>query len=344
MNGSFEINTSSTCNYNMSNATFSGLMANSTGYGAAGQLDIMSTTCPYGTPQSGSWMVSLATNAGNTDAFTTMLTAPLVTGNTYTMTFYDRGDPNYPPGVPIRIGISTVAGANGTNVYTGPVPQNGPWSLRSFTFTAPNNGQHVSISTTGAPLWTFVDNFCLGCVILPIELSEFTATCSDSGNVLNWTTQSEKNADHFSVERSLNGKDFFPLFEQKGKGSNYTGEHYMFTDKDTPKELSYYRVKQTDLDNSITYSEIITAERCKIKTEFLYNLFPNPAGETIHVSFRNQEENTKIILRNSFGTVVNEKISENAELDLDLSDLSAGLYFITFINGQKILNDKFFKE
>src|SRR3954465_14310986 len=83
LNGSFENNTSSACNYNMSNATFTSLMANSTGYGVQSQLDIMSNSCPYGVPQSGLWMVSLATNAGTTDAFTTMLSAPLVAGTTY---------------------------------------------------------------------------------------------------------------------------------------------------------------------------------------------------------------------------------------------------------------------
>ena len=185
LNGSFEINTAATCDYNQSNAGFTAKLANSTGYGLGSELDIFQSSCGYGTAQNGNWMVGLAAPSGNTDAFTTMLNAPLMAGNTYTIQFYDKGDPTYPPGTPIKIGLSTVAGAAGTLIYTGPVPLSGIWSARVFSFVAPNNGQHISISTSGVPRWTHVDNFTfVGCSTPTLSISPSSTICLGSSKTL----------------------------------------------------------------------------------------------------------------------------------------------------------------
>jgi hypothetical protein len=345
LNGSFESNTALPCDYNMANATFTSKMANSTGFGASSQLDIMNTTCPYGTPQNGNWMVSLATNAGNTDAFTTMLSAPLVATNTYTMSFYDRGDPNYPPGVPIQIGISTVAGALGTIVYTGPVPLNGPWSLRSFTFVAPNNGQHVSISTTGAPLWTFVDNFCLGCpLVLPIELFRFTGECKEEEIVLNWSTMTEKNNDHFSIERSEDGVNFIHLGDVKGAGTSNKMMNYTFTDGKQSEKQAYYHIKQTDFDGSITYSQLITVDLCKTKGDLSFEIVPNPVNEVLNISVKHYSMNTKLKIMDQMGKPVREIQIESIQNAVDVSMLRSGLYFIVISNSEKTISGKFLKN
>ncbi|HWY13023.1 MAG TPA: T9SS type A sorting domain-containing protein [Bacteroidia bacterium] len=344
LNGSFEINTSSPCNYNMPNATFTSLMANSTGYGVQSQLDIMNNTCPYGTPQNGLWMVSLATNGGTTDAFTTMLSAPLVAGNTYIMSFYDRGDPNYPPGVPIQIGISTVAGAGGTIVYTGPVPLNGPWSFRSFSFVAPNNGQHVSISTTGAPLWTFVDNFCLGagCVPLPIELTNFTNNCKGNSVELNWTTATEKDNDYFTVEKSKDAYNFFEIGRVKGAGNSNSLLKYEFTDANLQTEVSYYRIKQTDFDKSFTYSQILSSEKCKPVYDVQFDIFPNPSNDQLKIN--SNVFSAKIIIVNALGKIIYESNTEYYGTSLDVSQFENGLYFVQMINDGTIQTKKFIKN
>ena len=344
LNGSFEINTSSACNYNLPNATFTSLMANSTAYGPQSQLDIMTNTCPYGTPQSGLWMVSLATNSGTSDAFTTMLSAHLVAGNTYVMSFYDRGDHNYPPGVPIQIGISTVAGAVGTNVYTAPAPANGPWTFRSFTFVAPNNGQHVSISTTGAPLWTFVDNFCLGggCVPLPIELVDFSGHCNNDIVTLNWITATEKNNDYFTIEKSKDAFNFTEVGTVKGAGSSNTQLKYKFEDNDSRTDLRYYRIKQTDFDKTITYSQIITAEKCKPLFDFEFEVFPNPANDQLNIS--TSAFGTKLVIINLFGKIIYENNGDANETVIDVSQFESGIYFAQMISEGKTQSKKFVKN
>ena len=165
LNGNFEINTAGSCDYNNSNAGFTSKMSNAIAYGAAQELDIMDNVCPYGLPQSGTWFVGLA---GNTDAFTMQLSAPLVAGQCYEISFWDQGNAQYPPAPPAVIGLSTVAGAVGTNIYTGPTPTLGAWSNRTFQFNAPNNGKYISVSVN-AWRWLQVDNFVItSCCTPPI--------------------------------------------------------------------------------------------------------------------------------------------------------------------------------
>ena len=98
MNGSFECNTAAVCDYNLSNGAFTAKVFNTVAFGA-GELDIFQASCGYGTVQHGLWKVGLATPGGVSDAFTMMLSGPLIAGNTYTISFYDQANPSYLPGV-----------------------------------------------------------------------------------------------------------------------------------------------------------------------------------------------------------------------------------------------------
>src|SRR6185436_11090542 len=136
LNGSFEINSAYSCDYNLPNAVLTGEMANTVGYGAGNEIDIMSSCSPYcAVAPNGAWYLSLANSTGGAaDAMTMQLSVPLVPGEPYTMEFWDHGDSSdtYEPS-PIQVGISTTDNATGTVVYIGPTPQYGVWKKRTFT-------------------------------------------------------------------------------------------------------------------------------------------------------------------------------------------------------------------
>ena len=89
LNGDFENNTAGTDQINISNAAYGGFMANSVAFGTFGDIDIVTSGTYCGFRQSGCWYVALTGNG--TDAFSMRLSAPLVTGNSYTMSFWDKG-------------------------------------------------------------------------------------------------------------------------------------------------------------------------------------------------------------------------------------------------------------
>ncbi len=344
LNGSFEVNTAAACDYNMANVTWNALMANSTAYGGGGELDIMQTTCPYGPSQSGTWFVALAFPS-TSDAFTMRLSAPLVAGTTYSMSFWDKGDlACCPPGMPVIIGVSTVAGAGGTVVYTGPTPTGGVWNQRCFSFVAPNNGQHISVSTAGPTRWSHVDNFVLNgsCVVLPIELSCFTSECRNGTTVLNWKTASEKNNNYFTIQYSLDGVKFSDIGIVKAAGNSNDIKSYEFLDVQPQKEYVYYRLKQTDYNNETSFTPIIGAERCKTIFDFNFEVFPNPANENITI--KTDVSGAEIIILNSIGQLVYKNNPDASETTIDISQFQSGLYFIQLIKEGKTQTKKIIKN
>lgn len=329
LNGSFEVNTAAACDYNMTNASFTAKMANATAYGLGGELDIMQTTCPYGPSQSGTWFVALACPSGNTDAFTMTLSAPLSSGITYTMSFWDKGDiACCPPGMPVIIGVSTVAGAAGTTVYTGPTPTGGVWTQRCFSFVAPNNGQYISVRTAGATRWSHVDNFVLNgsCTVLPVEWMKFDGFCRENGIVLKWSTASEINNDFFTVEHSANGIDFVEIGKVKGGGNSNKQIDYEFTDKRANNQTTYYRLKQNNADNSYKYSTVISVENCTKIREAIVEIFPNPAAN--EVIFKTATGGIDAALFSMYGTKIADYSLLEGENKIDITSLPDGMYYL----------------
>jgi gliding motility-associated-like protein len=203
LNGDFENHAAVTDQINISNAAYNAIMTNSFGFGTYGDLDIVTSGTYCGLRQSGCWYVALTGNG--TDAFSLTLSAPLVTGNSYTMSFWDKGCfPNFSnAAMPVQIGVSLVNNTFGTAVYTGPVPANGVWTQRIFTFTAPNNGQYITVRLQGGGLqdWTQVDHFSFSpftttqpCVQLP-PVANFNASDTSicAGDCISFTDLSTNN-------------------------------------------------------------------------------------------------------------------------------------------------------
>ena len=125
------------------------------------------------------------------------------------------------------------------------------------TATAPNPpalglGTWVEIGMLCGALTTFSGRGTQ--LVLPVELLHFSATTERGKNTLTWSTASETNNRAFDIERSTDGRAFKMLGQIKAanKPSNY-----QFID-DQPLVTSYYRLRQTDLDGTATYSKIVS--------------------------------------------------------------------------------------
>lgn len=262
LNGGFETNTSSSCNYNISNATFNSLMANTVAYGMDQELDIMDF-CFYGTPHSGNWLVSLANGdgaAGTGDAFTMQLSAPLVAGTSYTLSYWDRGfnvSGCCPPGGRLQIGLSTVAGATGTVIYTSPFPTTNVWNNRVFTFSAPNNGQFISVMILDTR-WTHVDDFTF---VVPLEdegLLQFSATQVESHVAIRFNPERTTGVQTWFVER-MDTEGYFQPIGHFTPDQSITGTNgYEFADSDPIPGENRYRIRTVLEAGNESYTEVKT--------------------------------------------------------------------------------------
>lgn len=92
---------------------------------------------------------------------------------------------------------------------------------------------------------------------LPIELVRFDAV--RNGNVVEcaWVTASERDNDHFTVERSADGEEFSFVGRVEAAGNTSTSVHYDLIDPRPLAGLSYYRLRQTDTDGTSTLSHVV---------------------------------------------------------------------------------------
>jgi len=165
--------------------------------------------------------------------------------------------------------------------------------------------------------WRFTNNCGSDCVVpLPVELSAFYAECSNNKTILHWVTQSEKDNDYFTIEKSQNGINFYEIGTVKGIGNSVEELSYDYVVDEANN--TYYRLSQTDYDGKKTIHDIIYAN---CHEELTISINPNPSNEGEIVRINGHFETIKIY--DVLGAEVKFKLDDNK-----ISDLSKGAYLI----------------
>lgn len=178
--------------------------------------------------------------------------------------------------------------------------------------------------------------------VLPIELLSFTAEAKGSVAKLNWVTATELNNYKFEIERSDNAVDFNKIGQVMGAGTVNTPQYYQFTDT-TPKDgVNYYRLKQIDFDGKFEYSQIVSVY---FDANSRISVFPNPARHQVIVTLTDNLKDARIMMYNAFGQLVLEKTlpAGNERLELDISHLPKGSYFVRIQADQTLLTQQLVK-
>ena len=163
--------------------------------------------------------------------------------------------------------------------------------------------------------------------VLPIELSYFSGKSTNSGNKLSWQTASEINNDYFTIERSLDARNWGEIGMIYGAGNSNTIENYQFIDDNLKNTIYYYRLKQTDYDGSYTYSKIISINTNQKQSEI--NFSPNPVKDYLIVElgkYVNQYKTIRII--DIIGETVKLIEATNSSTRINLSELPKGIYYL----------------
>lgn len=100
---------------------------------------------------------------------------------------------------------------------------------------------------------------------LPVEFVDFKAS-KESYVDIKWITASEFNNDYFTLER-YDELIFTPISIINGAGNSTIVNEYHYEDKEAPQAILYYRLKQTDFDGKVSFSEIISFDNRVYKKE-----------------------------------------------------------------------------
>jgi hypothetical protein len=152
----------------------------------------------------------------------------------------------------------------GTDIYYGPTVVNAvdaPGDIITITFPNSDGGDVYFIRAKSILGCFFAtQRFDLpACIPLPVHFSSFNATRSTSSNVsVTWTTASEQNSKGFNVQKNVGGVWTTVAFvpSQALNGTSVSDIHYSYTDANSEKGVTQYRVQQVDLDGKFTYTDI----------------------------------------------------------------------------------------
>lgn len=171
----------------------------------------------------------------------------------------------------------------------------------------------------------------IGGAPLPVVFSSFTASRNNSAVTLKWETATEINNAGFTIERNISGNwEQVTFVPTQAAGGNSTGKlSYQYTDFNTAKGISQYRIRQTDVDGQFKYSEVraIRGNEQEAGT----TVFPNPSVDgKVTVLFANAAVRD-VMLFDMAGRTVKQWNGFNAN-SLSISGLTPGMYTVRSIN------------
>lgn len=169
---------------------------------------------------------------------------------------------------------------------------------------------------------------------LPVKLVSFVAKPMNENKevAINWITASAVKNNCFVVEHSINSIDFTML---DSICSNSYSSSYSTVDRFPNDGINYYRLKQVDVDGSITYSECISVNLgMKLKDNLV--IFPNPAKGMIHLNIKSTiNQKARIFIYDNNGRIVQNSqvgvLTGKGQYGIQIDNLSKGVYFVTIL-------------
>lgn len=170
---------------------------------------------------------------------------------------------------------------------------------------------------------------------LPVTLVNFSLHKEEQQASLTWETTLEINASHFDVERSADGRLWQNIGRVAAKGNSNSPATYAFRDPAPLSDrnggsLRYYRLKMSDLDDTFTYSNILSAS-WEIPLPVL-SAYPNPATTRLKIE---TSVPGRLLLYDVAGRRLRELDAQAGVNEIDVRSLPAGMYFVEF-NGSSL--------
>jgi hypothetical protein len=146
-------------------------------------------------------------------------------------------------------------------------------------------------------------------VVLPVELTAFTAKRRHNQADLAWTTALEDNNQGFEVEVSTDAQYYEKVGFVASKNPNSRiSTNYTFTDDKTlVAGIRYYRLKQVDLDGKVTYfgPKVLSFEGAVTAAK----VYPNPFNDVFTVKYAAQASHAvTLTVMDALGKKVYEQV------------------------------------
>jgi hypothetical protein len=149
---------------------------------------------------------------------------------------------------------------------------------------------------------------------------------------LQWQLPEGSNTSSFIIERSFDGRNFTELGRQRANAKN---NNYIFSDSIAHMGKILYRLQLVDNDGHSSYSSTIVLSAGGMVTSI--TVFPNPAQDLLSI----QVNDLQLLGTQARLLDMNGKLAASVQLGkvietIDMSKLTAGIYFVHLENGEQV--------
>ncbi|HEY4967565.1 MAG TPA: T9SS type A sorting domain-containing protein [Puia sp.] len=222
--------------------------------------------------------------------------------------------------------MNAVAIGNGNPVSSGN-------KTTTYNIASYNAGFTVASGEWVAQMATFISTS--SSIILPVDFASFTGLCKNDQVVLDWSTANELNNDEFTMEKSADRNSWEPVGTVKSKGNASTRQDNHFIPDNMSDDLSYFCIRQTDLDGKSKYSEIIFVRSCCSPKKDI-EIYPNPTnGVTLSGKIKSKmTQPWSIVIYDKLGNVITRSSSNQTAFTIYFPHtLTPGIYYAGFSSG-----------
>jgi hypothetical protein len=164
---------------------------------------------------------------------------------------------------------------------------------------------------------------------------------------LNWETKAEYNSKRFVLERQSpsDASVYDSVYATAGQGNTLATTKYGYTDLNGYKLVTYYRVREIDIDDSATYSNIVAIGAAA--SGLSVYVAPNPGSASTAALYieGTSASVTGFFITNADGRTIarqeNVPLSGNTRIALGGYHLAKGFYIVTVYNQQEQISQKF---
>jgi len=218
---------------------------------------------------------------------------------------------NFMPNANDPNALASVAGLAAAGVYSF------RWTISDPNGNCPVQTSDVTITTSGS------------CWPLPVTLLHFTAQKQNEQVRLQWATATESNSRAFLVEWSRDGINWQQVGSVAAAGTSSERRDYEFMHTSPVKGTNYYRLQQTDLDNTSKYTNILLV-RFDNKTSI--TVLPNPVKDQLFIS--GARTGSLLQLAGVDGRIIRKEKTGSENHSLSMATCPAGIYLLTLTDSE----------
>ena len=183
--------------------------------------------------------------------------------------------------------------------------------------------------------------------LVPAIIENFNVYARNKQVNVEWTSLTESESDHFIIERSANGADFYEIGKVNAAGTSSSKINYSFIDPLPLRGNNFYRLVLANRDYSKDYFDIkkVTVEDFGVRVV----LSPIPATKSLQLIFNlNSPQNITFNITDVNGRTLRTWSSNysagNLSRTIDINSLAAGVYYLHIKGTEFTETKKFIKQ